>query len=95
MLVDEAKLHFQSGNGFQDFFDLGDNLSIAIQKQFGYRHLYYWVLLQNMECRFKQEVLRVEFLNFVGFLKDRELYLPIALVWLIGSIAFSCIACLT
>ena len=38
MPVDEAKLHFQPGNGFQEFFDLGDNLSIAIQKQFGYRH---------------------------------------------------------
>ena len=38
MLVDEAKLHFQPWNGFKDFFDLGDNLSIAIQKQFGYRH---------------------------------------------------------
>ena len=34
-------------------------------------------------------------LNFVGFFMERELYLPIALVWLIGSIAFSCIACLT
>ena len=38
MPVDEAKLHFQPDNGFQEFFDLGDNLSIAIQKQFGYRH---------------------------------------------------------
>ena len=38
MPVDEAKLHFQPGNGFQEFFDLGDNLSIAIQKQFGYCH---------------------------------------------------------
>ena len=38
MPVDEAKLHFQPWNGFKDFFDLGDNLSIAIQKQFGYRH---------------------------------------------------------
>ena len=38
MPVDEAKLHFQLGNGFQEFFDLGDNLSIAIQNQFGYRH---------------------------------------------------------
>ena len=56
MLVDEAKLHFQPGNGFQEFFDLGDNLSIAIQKQFGYRHLSRWTLLQHMECRFKQEV---------------------------------------
>jgi len=37
MLVDKAKHHFQPDNGFQDFFDLGDNLSIAIQKQFGYR----------------------------------------------------------
>jgi len=26
---------------------------------------------------------------------ERELYLPMALVWLIGSIVFSCIACLT
>ena len=56
MPVDEAKLHFQPGNGFQDFFDLGDNLSIAIQKQFGYRRLSRWALLQHMECRFKQEV---------------------------------------
>ena len=38
MPVDEAKLHVQPVNGFQEFFDLGDNLSIAIQKQFGYRH---------------------------------------------------------
>jgi len=38
MPVDEAKLHFQLGKGFQEFFDLGDNLSIAIQKQFGYHH---------------------------------------------------------
>ena len=38
MPVDEAKLHFQPWNVFQEFFDLGDNLSIAIQKQFGYRH---------------------------------------------------------
>ena len=38
MPVDEAKRHFQTGNGFQEFFDLGDNLSIAIQNQFGYRH---------------------------------------------------------
>ncbi|MEK9835316.1 MAG: hypothetical protein VW777_07310 [Deltaproteobacteria bacterium] len=38
MPVDEAKLHFQPGNSFPGFFDLGDNLSIAIQKQFGYRH---------------------------------------------------------
>jgi len=38
MPVDEAKLHFQLWSGFKDFFDLGDNLSIAIQKQFGYRH---------------------------------------------------------
>ena len=38
MPVDETKLNFQPGNGFQEFFDLGDNLSIAIQKQFGYRH---------------------------------------------------------
>ena len=38
MPVDEANLNFQSGNGFPEFFDLGDNLSIAIQKQFGYRH---------------------------------------------------------
>ena len=38
MPVDEAKLHYQPWNGFQEFFDLGDNLSIAIQKQFGYRH---------------------------------------------------------
>ena len=38
MPVDEAKLHFQPGNDFSEFFDLGDNLSIAIQKQFGYRH---------------------------------------------------------
>jgi hypothetical protein len=37
----------------------------------------------------------LNFKNFVGFLMERELYLPIALVWLIGSIAFSCIACLT
>ena len=56
MSVDEAKFHFQPGNGFQDFFDLGDNLSIAIQKQFGYRQLSRWALLQHMECRFKQEV---------------------------------------
>ena len=56
MLVDEAKLHFQPGNGFQEFFDLGDNLSIAIQKQFGYLHSSRWTLLQHMECRFKQEV---------------------------------------
>ena len=35
MLVDEAKLNFQPGNSFPGFFDLGDNLSIAIQKQFG------------------------------------------------------------
>ena len=56
MPVDETKLHFQPGNGFQEFFDLGDNLSIAIQKQFGYRHLSRWALLQHMECRFKQEV---------------------------------------
>jgi hypothetical protein len=35
MPVDEAKQHFQPDNGFQDFIDLGDNLSIAIQKQFG------------------------------------------------------------
>ena len=26
---------------------------------------------------------------------ERDLYIPFALVWLIGSIAFSCIACLT
>ena len=38
MPVDEAKLNFQPGNGIQEFFDLGDNLSIAIQKQFGYCH---------------------------------------------------------
>ena len=38
MPVDEAKHHFQPGNGFSEFFDLGDNLSIAIQKQFRYRH---------------------------------------------------------
>ena len=56
MPVDEAKLHFQPDNGFKDFFDLGDNLSIAIQKQFGYGHLPRWALLQHMECRFKQEV---------------------------------------
>ena len=56
MPVDEAKFHFQLGNGFPEFFDLGDNLSIAIQKQFGYRHLSRWALLQHMECRFKQEV---------------------------------------
>ena len=56
MPVDEAKLHFQLGNGFPEFFDLGDNLSIAIQKQFGYRLLSRWALLQHMECRFKQEV---------------------------------------
>ena len=34
MQVDETKLNFQPGNGFQEFFDLGDNLSIAIQKKF-------------------------------------------------------------
>ena len=56
MPVDEAKHPFQLDNGFQDFFDLGDNLSIAIQKQFGYRHWSRWALLQHMECRFKQEV---------------------------------------
>ena len=56
MPVDEAKLHFQPWNGFQEFFDLGDNLSIAIQNQFVYRHLSRWALLQHMECRFKQEV---------------------------------------
>ena len=56
MPVDEAKLNFQLGNSFPGFFDLGDNLSIAIQKQFGYRHLSRWALLQHMECRFKQEV---------------------------------------
>ena len=56
MPVDEAKLHFQLGNGFPEFFDLGDNLSIAIQKLFGYLHLPRWALLQHMECRFKQEV---------------------------------------
>ena len=38
MPVDEAMLHYQPWNCFQEFFDLGDNLSIAIQKQFGYRH---------------------------------------------------------
>ena len=38
MLIDEAKLYIQLGNGFPGFFDLGDNLSIAIQNQFGYRH---------------------------------------------------------
>ena len=38
MPVDEAKLHFQPGNSIKEFFDLGDNLSIAIQNQFGYRH---------------------------------------------------------
>jgi len=26
---------------------------------------------------------------------ERDLYIPFALVWLIGSIAFSCFACLT
>ena len=56
MPVDEAKLYFQPGNGFQEFFDLGDNLSNAIQNQFGYRHRSRWTLLQHMECRFKQEV---------------------------------------
>ncbi len=56
MPVYEAKHHFQPGNGFSEFFDLGDNLSIAIQKQFGYCHLSRWALLQHMECRFKQEV---------------------------------------
>ena len=56
MSVDEAKHHFQPGNGFSEFFDLVDNLSIAIQKQFGYCHLSRWALLQHMECRFKQEV---------------------------------------
>ena len=56
MPVDEEKLHFQAGIGFPEFFDLGDNLSIAIQKQFGYGHLSRWALLQHMECRFKQEV---------------------------------------
>ena len=56
MPVDEAKLDFQPRNGFQEFFDLGDNLSIAIQKQFGYRYWSRWALLQHMECRFKQEV---------------------------------------
>ena len=38
MPVDEAKLNFQPEYSFPEFFDLGDNLSIAIQKQFGYRH---------------------------------------------------------
>ena len=38
MPIDEVKLYIQPGNGFSEFFDLGDNLSIAIQKQFGYRH---------------------------------------------------------
>ena len=56
MPVDEAKLHLQPRNDFKEFFDLGDNLSIAIQKQFGYRHQPRWALLQHMECRFKQEV---------------------------------------
>ena len=56
MPVDEAKLNFQPENGFPGFFDLGDNLSIAIQKQFGYCQLSRWTLLQHMECRFKQEV---------------------------------------
>ena len=56
MPVDEAKFHFQPVNGFPEFFDLGDNLSIAIQNQFGYLHLSRWALLQHMECRFKQEV---------------------------------------
>ena len=56
MPVDEAKLNFPPGNGFSDFFDLGDNLSIAIQKQFGYCQISRWTLLQHMECRFKQEV---------------------------------------
>ena len=68
MPVDEAKLNFQPGSSFPGFFDLGDNLSIAIQKQFGYCQISRWTLLQHMECRFKQEVWRVEFLNFVGFL---------------------------
>ena len=56
MPADEEKLNFQPENGFPGFFDLGDNLSIAIQKQFGYCQLSRWTLLQHMECRFKQEV---------------------------------------
>ena len=47
MPVDEAKLHFQPWNGFQDFFDLGDNL-LRYSKQFGYGH-YSPALLQHME----------------------------------------------